>query len=610
MQEDNISKIKDRVDVVELISSYIKVQKAGMNFKARCPFHNEKTPSFYISPERQIWHCFGCQKGGDIFGFVKEIEGVEFSDALRILAQRAGVQLEFHQLTEERSDYKSKLYAISELATKFFEKQLRASRTGMQALRYLKERGLQSSIIDEFRLGYAVNDWEALSKFLRERGYNDSEIVDAGLAIKRENKSGVYDRFRSRIIFPIFDLNGRVVGFTGRVFGENTNKDREPAKYINTPQTSIYDKSMILYGLSKAKQSIRQQDKCLLVEGNMDALMSYQSGVTNVVATSGTALTPNHLKILQRYTNNLDFSFDTDQAGAIATRRGVGLALAQNFNVKAVSIDDPECKDPADYVNKYGSKWADLVSQSKPVIQFYFDNLISQIDPSSVDGKKIVISTLAPFIKRIVSKVEKSHWVNLIASYLKTKEDALEADISLAKDDLETYSYSNAVETVGPVVATQEREDDGFNLDKDILSEALLSLIIKSPAVFKEEIGKIDSVAIDNKIAEVIKKLGEANIDNFVFSDFVAKFEKDKAMKLEFAYLRSQELWQDFGDEQLKSEFDGLIRKINQRSIIARLTGLEIEMRQAENLNDKNKIAELIDKFTNLTNELTQINKV
>jgi DNA primase len=607
--EDNISKIKERLDVVEVLSGYIKVQKAGMNYKARCPFHNEKTPSFYISPERQIWHCFGCQKGGDIFGFVKEIEGIEFPDALRILAQKAGIQLQHHELISNK-DEKSVLFEISELATKFFEKQLRASRTGMQALKYLKERGLEEKIIDEFRLGFAANDWEALSRFLKDRGFGENDIVGAGLAIKREGKPGIYDRFRSRIMFPIMDLNGRVVGFTGRVFEAEkplATKGEQPAKYINTPQTLIYDKSMVLYGLSKAKQAIRQNDKCLLVEGNMDALMSYQAGVANVVASSGTALTPNHLKILQRYTNNLDLSFDTDQAGTIATRKGIGLALAQNFNVKVVTIDDPSCKDPADYVQKYGPKWGDLVSASKPVIQSYFDKIRSQIDPASVEGKKLVVSTLAPFIQRLVSKVERTHWLTELAVYLRTKEESLEADINAAKDDLGVYGIGSSRVTT-PAVTTSPIVDD--NLSVDILSEALLSIVIKNPVLFKDEIGIVDMKSLDFRVASVISKLTELGLDNFDFASFVNKFDGEEALKLEFAYLRSQELWKEFSNKELSIEFANINKRIRQRSIIARLTNLEYEIREAESEKDKSKILDLINRFTNLTKELTDINNV
>lgn len=605
--------------MVDVVSSYIKVQKAGMNFKARCPFHNEKTPSFYISPERQIWHCFGCQKGGDIFGFVKEIEGVEFPEAMKILAQKAGIELE--RFDPGIKDEKTKLYEITEAAAKFFEKQLHFSNTGQKALAYLKNRGLNEETIKNFRLGFAPNDWESLTGFLRDCGYKEKEIVAAGMAIKREQSEagedkGAYDRFRSRIIFPIFDLNDRAVGFTGRVFqcdGQKSGAAEEPAKYINTPQTLIYDKSMVLYGLNKAKTEVRQSDKCLLVEGNMDALMSHQAGVKNVVATSGTALTQNHLKILQRYTNNLDFCFDTDQAGAIATRRGIGLALSQNLNINVVQIKDKECKDPADYVFKYKEGWQNVVANSKPVIEFYFDNLKSHINPSSVEGKKTVIAVLAPLIRRLVSRVEKSHWVAQLAFFLKTKEEAIEADIISAKDDLAIYERGPAgprpVSVATPAIlalANNQNKADSENLEIDILSEALLSLIIKNPSLFLPDLKNISPEFLCGKAGLILSKISEENCDSFVFSDLVKKFEGEDAMKIEFAYLRSQELWNDFKDEELKAEFFNLFKKIKQRAITTKLTALEYGIKEAEAANDKNKINELAAKFAGLACELAE----
>ena len=484
MPEDNVSKIKERLDITDIISSYIKVQKAGVNFKACCPFHNEKTPSFYISPERQIWHCFGCQKGGDMFSFVQELEGVEFPEALRVLAQRAGVKLDNFDPTLR--DAKTALYEIIETASRFFEKQLSHSPAGKQALVYLRDRGLKEDTIKEFRLGFAPDDWHSLGNFLRNCGYSDQDIISSGLTIKRDGGADMYDRFRSRIIFPICNINDQIVGFTGRVFGDNHPAD--VGKYINSPQTVIYDKSRVLYGLNKAKVETRKADRCLLVEGNMDAIMSYQAGVKNVAATSGTALTPSQLQLLQRYTNNLDFCFDVDQAGFTATRRGIGLALSQNFNIKIVHLQDPQCKDPADYVKKFGQKWQETVISAKPVIDFYFDRLKSELDLSSVEGKKALIANLGPLIKRLVSNVEHSHWVSKLAAVLKTKEEAIEADILLVKDDLEIYAGQPASPNQGEQSESVIRNQLPINkLADDMLSEALLAVLIKNPKLLRQQ---------------------------------------------------------------------------------------------------------------------------
>ncbi len=597
MSTDNISKIKDRLDVVDVISGYLKLQKSGVNFKACCPFHNEKTPSFYISPERQIWHCFGCSKGGDIFGFVKEIEGVEFPEALRILAQRAGVEID--QYDPAVKNEKNQLYKILETTARFFEKQLWSSEYGNKALKYLTDRGLKEDIIKEFRLGYAPNDWYSLSRFLSDCGYSDKEIVDAGLAFKKEGRDSVFDRFRSRIIFPIFDLNGSVAGYTGRIFGDAA-KQKDIAKYINTPQTQIYDKSRILFGLNKAKTEIRTKNDCILVEGNMDMLMSYQAGVKNVIASSGTALTPSHLRLLQRYTNNLSFCFDTDQAGAMATKRGIGIALSQNFNIRVISMDDKECKDPADYVQKYGEKWNEVASAAKPVIDFYFEKAKRENDPHSAEGKKSVIIELAPFIKRLASQVERSHWVSQLAFFLRVPEDAVKSDISSVKDDLDNHT--------DPVVNNPVSEPKlAVRNTLDMLNETLLSVIIKNPSIFKDDLGDIPE-GVHLFVKKVAERINGNDGDRDI-SKIIKTFASEEAMSLEFAYLRSQELWKDFKDEELKEEFKNLIGKIKRKTISAKLAGIEFDIKEAESQKDSVKINDLVSRFNVLTEELSRLQK-
>lgn len=607
--EDNVSKIKDRLDVVEVLSGYMKLQKAGINFKGRCPFHNEKTPSFFVSPERQIWHCFGCAKGGDMFEFVKEIESVEFPEALKILADKAGIELErFQPKIGETVDAKQKLFEITELATKFFEKQFQSS-SGKEALAYLHDRGLTDETITEFRLGWAPNDWESLSNYLQTRGYQEKEIVDAGMGIKRSTESGregVYDRFRSRIMFPIFEVTGQVVGFTARVFEPSSAKSGQPglaksgetmAKYVNTPQTLIYDKSRVLYGLSKAKLDIKKSDRCILVEGNMDALMSYQAGVRNVVASSGTALTPTHLRLLQRYTKNLGFCFDTDQAGAMATRRGIGLALAQQFNISILEIKDPECKDPADFVKKYGPLWATVADGAKPVIDYYFDRARSSYNPTSAESKKQIISAVAPFIKRLAGNVEKAHWVAQLSFLLRVPESAISADIATFRDDLDVYTreaVASDVSTTAKVVVPREA--------LDVINEMILSLVLKAPMLLRDEIVAIPDGLVDDRIMSIIRQV--VDFDSFEFKTFVTRFAGEEALQLEFAHLRSQELWQGFDDETLKTEFHNVINTARRRSINTRLTNLQFDVKEAEAGKDKEKLTQLAGEFNELARQL------
>jgi DNA primase len=601
-----IDQIKDRVDIVDLISSYLKLQKSGVNYKARCPFHNEKTPSFFVSPERQIWHCFGCQAGGDIFGFVKQIEGVEFADALRILAARAGIEL--HRQSPEYKQFqtvRTRLYEICELATRFFEKQLWKSAAGKEALAYLRSRGLTDESIKNFRLGYAPDSWGALTNFLR-RGYSNEEILSAGLVVKKSDgsESGYYDRFRSRIMFPVFDLNSQVVGFSGRIFpepGSYGNDDQNAgAKYINTPQTLIYDKSRILYGLDKAKLDIRRRNKCLVVEGNVDVIMSHQVGVTNAVASSGTALTDTHLKIIRRYTDNLDLCFDADSAGALATERGIDLALAKGFSVGIVAINEPGLKDPADYIKKYGRGWEEFSKKSRPFLEFYFETAKKTLDITTALGKKLLTQKILPFIASIANKVEQAHWISEIALALKVREDALFQQISLIKpSNLEVLPEENNSES--------EVEKEGEKID--VIEEGLLALVMRKPDLVLD-IKPDDEEFLSDKLKELIRNISLAIKEaNYGGSEIVTRLtsvvEPELAMNLEFVYLKSQELWRDVEDDKLADEFRKMLAQIRRREILTQLENLEFDIKTAEKEGDKEKLAALVAKFAEISRKLS-----
>ena len=363
----------------------------------------------------------------------------------------------------------------------------------------------------------------------------------------------------------------------------------------------------------------------------MDAIMSYQAGVTNVVASSGTALTPMHLAILKRYTSNLDFCFDTDSAGALATKRGIGMALGQDFNVKAVSLDDPapslsadrqsavadegrawggagkECKDPADYVQKYGKEWEKVVSSAKPVVEFYFEKAKENYRPESAESKKNVILAVAPFVKRLSSRVERSHWTSQLAYLLRVKEEAVEADIASAQDDLNIYetsarASSDAAKPKPSLVVKLEAPD--------IMNEALLSVVIKNPALFKQEITALDKSFLNPLASQAFEEMIKEDLTQFNFGNFAAKFDSDKTLDLEFIYLKSQSLWENFKDDELKAEFNNIFNKLKQKIINARLADLGFEMRAAEAAGDKGKIADLAGRFNQLTQELAEIHKI
>ncbi len=584
---DTVEQIKSRLDIVDIISGYLKVGKAGQNYKARCPFHNEKTPSFHISPERQSWHCFGCNRGGDMFSFVQEIEGIDFVEALRILAARAGVEMQERRPEDQHAKgQRQALLAATELSTKFFQKQLWHSNAGARALGYLRERGLTDDTITAWRLGWAPNDWQALTGFLLTQGVAAQAAVGAGMAIDKNNRP--YDRFRSRIMFPICDSNGQVVGFTGRVFGAEVAVDGEPlAKYVNTPQTAIYDKSRVLFGLDKAKTAMRSQDSCLLVEGNVDAILSWQAGAQHVVATSGTALTPHQLRMLGRYSMNLAMCFDADQAGKVATRRGIGLALAQNFSVKILTIQDAECKDPADYVRKHGAAWNEVVASATPALQYYYQEAVASFDPASPQIKKAIIASMGPLIQRLTSRVEQGHWIGQIATLLRADQSAVSADIAAVKDDIAVHEHTETEPVPSKPVAPLA--------PLDITGQELLALLVRQPSLAPQLAEFSDQ--LDPRVAAAIADPAM----------LATGYGGEHRHLIDVAVIRAADLWQAYTEPQLQEHMATMVNHIRIRHLKQLRGDIERDIRQAEAGQDAQRLRELIGKFQDYSTQLNQL---
>lgn len=569
MLSSPIDEVKNRLDIIEVIGSYIKLQKAGANYRAICPFHSEKKPSFFVSPARQIWHCFGCQKGGSIFNFVMEIEGVEFGDALRILAQKAGVELK-RQPPELRTERKL-LYEICELAASFFEKQLESSSRGKEVKKYLLDRGINKESIKKWRIGYAPDVWQGLSEFLDSRKYKKEEIEKAGLGLTSE-KGSFYDRFRGRIIFPIFDLNSQVVGFTGRIFGEEKEK-KEVAKYVNTPQTLLYDKSRILYGLDKAKVAIRKSNFCILVEGNTDAIMVFQSGLENVAATSGTALTSFQLKILKRYSDNLLIAFDMDVAGDTATKRGIDLAQGQGFNVKIAVLE--KGLDPADAILKNPKEWAEKIKAAKSILDFYFESTFAKFDKETPEGKRDISRVLLPVIKRIPNKIVQSHWTSELAKKLRVKEEDIEEELKKIKFGDYSEVYGIESEEIKTLPSKSRRE---------LLEERVIILILKSPQNLKL-IEKKYLTSFSAEIKEILAKLEkreEPEGDDF------------------FNYLALKAEIEEIEEKEIVPEIESCLKEIQSLEIRNKLDQISRDIKKAEEEKDLKKIEKLTKDFQQL----------
>ncbi|HNU96990.1 MAG TPA: DNA primase [Candidatus Portnoybacteria bacterium] len=587
-----IDEIKSRLDVVEVIEGYIKLKKAGKDYKAPCPFHKEKNPSFFVSPSKQIWHCFSCNIGGDIFSFVQKIEGIEFPEALRILAKKAGVVLkrEDPQIRSQRNI----LFEICDEAVEYFQKQLEANKP---ALEYIKNRGLKPETIKEFKIGYSNNLWDGLLCHLTEIGYKVQDIEKAGLIIKKENENRYFDRFRSRIMFPLCDLNGQVVGFTGRIFeSAPTQLGRGSdyyvgGKYVNTPETLIYNKSHIIYGLDKAKTEIRKQNQCVAVEGQMDLIMCHQAGCKNAVAVSGTALTADHLQTLKRYTENLLFSFDADTGGEGATKRAIGLAQQYEFNVKIAILPEAE-KDPAEIIKQSPEKWGKILENSKPIVDFYFENAFNKYKKEnlSIDDKREITKELLVPIKNIVNVVEQAHWLQVLASKLKIEEKILIEALRRIKDREE------GKEMPSEHFAERSRIKE--------LEEILLGLVLKYP----------------EHLEYLNKNFYESLLNTEELKKFVKSVKTNKIESKEDKFLADYLIFKvehlNIEEAEVLKEMDFCIQELKKNHLKEKLIQISLDIKELENQpkdglpakeKDKEKLQKLNEKFCKLAEELSEI---
>jgi DNA primase len=421
-----ITEVKQRLDIVEFISEYVTLQKAGRNFKGLCPFHTEKHASFFVFPEQQSWHCFGaCGTGGDIFSFIMKKEGIDFGEALRILAQKGGVTLSAREAPNKAEDeQRERLFRINEAAAEYYCHILSATKTGVTARDYLTKRKVMPETIKEFRLGFSPDAWETIKNYLLGRGYTDKELVEAGLVIEKE-EGGSYDRFRNRLMFPICDIQSRVTGFGARVLDDSL------PKYINSPQTLIFDKSNSLYGIDKAKSAIRKKDLVIIVEGYMDVIAAHQNSWQNVVGSMGTSLTERQVEGIKRLTNNITLALDADLAGEEATLRGKAILAYSNIEGRVISL--PPGKDPDEVIGEESALWQKLVEQAMPIMDFAFQSVISKVDINKARDKSLAVQKLLPSIYEIRDPVQQSHYLKRLARELKIEESAIRVALRESK---------------------------------------------------------------------------------------------------------------------------------------------------------------------------------
>jgi DNA primase len=559
----SVEQIKERLKIEDVVGSYLKLERAGANLKARCPFHNEKTASFFVSPDRGSFYCFGCGAKGDIFTFVERFESLDFPGALKVLADRAGVVLE--KFGPKIQDKKERLYALLEEATKFFEKNLAGEEIPTE---YLKNRGLSEKTIRDWRIGYVRDEWRTAYDHLKSKGFSDDEMERAGM-IKTE-KGSTYDRFRGRIMFPIRDGAGRVVAFSGRILrGDDT------AKYLNSPQTELFDKSKILYGYDMAKQSIRRFDFSILVEGQFDEIMCQQAGFTNTVASSGTALTRDHLGLLKRISNKIIMSFDADNAGAKAAERAWALALSVGMDVKIAEI--PEGYDPADLILKDKEKFKETLKNSKHLIDFLLDKAVVEIK----DAKRLwthIKMKILPYIYLLESSSEQSRYVSRIAELINVKEDFIWDDLKKVKLD-EEFQF--------------EKEEDSKAIEQalsgEILKKGSEERILAGIILWKNNPHDLKEKIKDSIGAELFKK----------FEDEMDKASNELIFEAESYY-------GGFDEKKLEKEIRYLLLALQEDKI--KEEALQIAKEITRDANEEKRKALLI-RHTELMKRLEKIKK-
>lgn len=640
--------IKSKLDIIEVIREYIPIKPAGVNFRALCPFHREKTPSFVVSPEKQIWHCFGCSEGGDIFTFVMKMEGLSFVEALRMLASKAGVTLRRQdpKLTTQRN----RLLDILEISAKYYHKILTDNNEAKSVRQYLEKRNLIEDSIQEWQIGYSPDSWDDIIKILQGKGYNENEIFLAGMSIKKEGTGRFYNRFRGRVMFPICNVNGNIVAFSARVRPDKEEEEKL-GKYINSPQTMIYDKSKILFGLDKAKMAIKNQDLAIVVEGQMDVITAHQHGFKNVIATSGTALTINQINILKRYTENFTFALDFDTAGQMAIDRADSAVSDVDYNeiegedrfgnirkyinphssyqINRNVIIMPEGKDPDELIREDIEAWKRALVEARPMMQYYFNKTFVNLNLDDVSERRKAAKILMPIISRLGNKIEQDFWLKKLSQKIDVAENILKEalDINHVKKNI---TRDESAEAPTKIKARMSRQE--------MLAELLLALAIKFPFLLEYVINNIyiDQIAgVENKL--IYKNLiiyynsinsnqsptGENTGEYFNYKSFrdwlkkdlsnnEAKITEEKKIDNQLNLLNRLVLLGDrdfyeLDNEQAKTEIIKIISDIKKLYLRARMKEIENFIIQSEKDGVIERAKELLEELKTLGEELREL---
>ncbi len=594
---DEIEQIKQKINIVDLVAEYIPLKKAGVNFKALCPFHNEKTPSFVVSPERQIFKCFGCQKSGDIFTFLMDKEGMEFKEALEVLAKKGGVTLKVQ--SDKGKGQRERLFEANLKAQEFFHYILTKHLLGKNALEYIKKRGVKSEYIEKFGIGYAPASWESLTKFLLKRGFKAQEVITAGLAVP--SKSSLYDRFRGRIIFPLLDGKDKLRGFSGRVL------DSSEPKYINSPQTPIFDKGTYLFGINLAKIAIREEKQAVLVEGEMDVILSHQAGFKNVIASKGTALTQGQVELLKRYTDSILLGFDMDLAGDSASRRGIEIADKGGFNIKVIRLEGG--KDAAEVVTADPALMSKAISEAIPIYDYYIESVASRYNLKDPLDLRKIGAELIPVWTKITDDLMRERYIQKLSAFLKMDEKILrEAIDKEKKSDKKTYAEVLHQKTGQDNVVTSRSR-------RELLEEYLIALLLHPPKdfVFVPNFPETILHLFSREVLRQIYVLLVLYLDSISFkgrlfniNEFIEEMPKELSSEVDRFYL--VELDEKLTDEKhWIQELNGVILELKRTLIKASLEKLSFEIKNAQEFGKIEVLEVLSKRFRDLSVKLKNL---
>ena len=573
---DAVGQIKERLSIVDVVSPYVELHQAGKNFKGKSPFTNERTPSFYVSPDRGMYYCFSSNQGGDIFTFIQKMEGVEFKDALQILADKAGVELKPED-PKKRTE-RERLYDALEEATRFFETY---RQTNEAVMPYLQDRGVHDETIAKWRIGYAPGPskygWRELKEHMEQKGFTKDVLLKAGLIKGADAGKEPYDLFRDRVMFPICDASGKVVAFSGRIL----SKDSEAPKYVNSPETELFNKSEVLFGYDKAKHGIRHLDFSLIVEGQFDVVLSHQAGYANAVAVSGTALTPHHVMLLQRLSNRAVLALDADRAGIAAVKRAADIMLPRGMDIKVAHMIGG--KDPADMVKEDPSKLRKIIGNAKPVVEFLLDVVESE-KKDDRSFKLHVREEVLPFVARIQSKIDQEHFEGIVAERLKTTKEAIHYEVEriielFAKSTISAQAPAQNTETE----STANTHSAVYRKEDLIRYLCVLSTIVNGVLrqglceAFNETTGmKIDEVyaEIDPQVASPLafkidahvgsvsaKQLAEEVVDKL--NELRTHLARERIQNLKEELKAAEEAGEDASVSAVLSEISSVQRTLN-----------------------------------------------